>query len=185
MERLRAAQSESVTFEWPAVVFYECLPTSRIRGIFLIAFPDYTAFLMKMLSRDDMEQRRIEAGKELLEGIRPSRVAANFGVSRAAAARWNRAITTGGVESLKKHIAPGRPSRLTLAQKAQIANWVDLGPAAFGQRGHRWTAAQLAQLVEDRLGIRYNSDYIRKLLLRISTRYVEERLSKGAKVTPE
>jgi transposase len=145
-----------------------------LTGIFYIAHLRWSVgredTSMEILSRDEMEQRRMEAAKKLLEGVRPSRVAARFGVSRTAAARWRRTLTREGVESLRKHVASGRPSRLTLEQKAQIASWVDLGPAALGQSGDRWTSVRLAQLIEERFSIHYHADYIRKLVLRMSPR---------------
>jgi transposase len=122
---------------------------------------------MKVLSREKMEQRRMDAAKKLLEGVRPSCVAARFGVSRTSASRWHRAISRGGVESLRKHVAGGRPSRLTFEQKVEIGNWVDLGPGALGKSGDHWTAARLSQLIEERFGIHYHTDYVRKLVLRI------------------
>ena len=123
---------------------------------------------MEILSRNEMEQRRMEAAKKLLEGVRPSRGAARFGVTTAA--RWRRTFTREGVESLRKHVANGWPSRLTLEQKSQIASWVDLGPAALGQSSDRWTSARLAPLIEERFSIHYHADYIRKLVLRMSPR---------------
>ena len=129
---------------------------------------------MEILSRDEMEQRRMEAAKKLLEGMRPWRVAARFGVSRPTVTRWRRTLTTGGVESLMKRVAPGRPSRLTVEQKAQFAKWVGLGPAALGQSPDKWTCARLGQLIEERFGIHYHPDYIRRLVVRMSPRHAAE-----------
>jgi len=140
---------------------------------------------MKILSRNKMEQRRMEAAKKLLEGVRPSRVAATFGVSRASASRWHRAIKSGGVESLRKHVASGRPSRLTLEQKWQIGNWVVLGPAASGQSGDHWTAARLSRLIKERFGIHYHVDYIHKLVLRIPPRPADEQRAGSQKGAEE
>ena len=122
---------------------------------------------METLSREQMEQRRLEAAKKLVEGVRPSRVAIMFGVSRTSASRWRRAISSGGADSLKKHVPSGRPSRLSVEQQAQVATWVELGPAPFSKPEKRWTADGLAEIIEKRFGIRYNRDYVRRLAVRV------------------
>jgi transposase len=129
---------------------------------------------MKIFSRHKTEQRRMDAAKKLLEGARPSCVAARFGVSRTSASRWHRALVGGGVASLRTHVAGGRPSRLIREQKVEIGNWVDLGPGALGQSGDHWTAARPSRLIEERFGIHYHADYVRKLVLRIPPRSAEE-----------
>src|SRR5260370_8679107 len=66
-----------------------------------------------LLSRDEMESRRLLAAQDLQTGLTQSEVARKFGVSRTTASRWNRSLSGKGVESLRKRPAPGRPSRLT------------------------------------------------------------------------
>lgn len=98
------------------------------------------------LSRDEMERRRMEAAEDLLHGLSHSHVVAKFGVSRTTASRWHRALTAKGLESLRKAKAPGRPSRLTPEQKAQIADLFDQGALALGFSENHWTAALLARV---------------------------------------
>ena len=66
-----------------------------------------------ILTRDEMESRRLLAAQDLQTGLSQSQVARKFGVSRTTASRWNRTLSGKGVESLRKRRAPGRPSRLT------------------------------------------------------------------------
>src|ERR1035437_1883480 len=69
-----------------------------------------------LLSRDEMESRRLLAAQDLQTGLSQSQVARKFGVSRTTASRWNHRLSGNGVESLRKRRAPGRPSRLTADQ---------------------------------------------------------------------
>jgi transposase len=120
-----------------------------------------------LLSRDEMERRRMEAGEDLLHGLSHSHVVAKFGVSRTTASRWHRALTANGLESLRKAKAPGRPSRLTPEQKAQIADLFDQGTLALGFSENRWTAALLARVIEDRFSVRYSLDHVGRLLAKL------------------
>jgi transposase len=120
-----------------------------------------------LLSRDDMERRRMEAAEDLLHGLPHSHVVAKFGVSRTTASRWHRALTANGLESLRKVKAPGRPSRLTPEQKAQIAAMFGQGAVALGVADNRWTAARLARVIEDRFSVRYSLDHVGRLLAKL------------------
>jgi len=119
------------------------------------------------LSRDETERRRMEAAEDLLHGLPHSHVVAKFGVSRTTASRWHRALTANGLESLRKAKAPGRPSRLTPEQKAQITDMFDQGALALGSPDNRWTAALLARVIEDRFNVRYSLDHVARLLAKL------------------
>src|SRR3954462_16021237 len=69
-----------------------------------------------ILTRDEMESRRLMAAQDLQGGLSQSQVARKFGVSRTTASRWYRTLSGKGVEYLRKRRAPGRPSRLTVEQ---------------------------------------------------------------------
>src|SRR6059058_1586864 len=79
-----------------------------------------------ILTRDEMESRRLMAAQDLQTGLSQSQVARKFGVSRTTASRWHRALNGKGVESLRKRRAPGRPSRLTADQLASIMHRLGL-----------------------------------------------------------
>src|SRR5450756_2796692 len=85
-----------------------------------------------LLSRDEMESRRLLAAQDLQTGLSQSQVARKFGVSRTTASRWNRTLNGNGVESLRKRRAPGRPSRLTADQLASLTETYRAGPRVAG-----------------------------------------------------
>ena len=119
------------------------------------------------LSRDEMERRRMEAGEDMLNGFPQSRVPRKFGVSRTTASRWHFAVAANGLDSLRGRKSPGRPSRITPEQKAQIVEAFDRGAAALGFAGNRWTAALLARVIEERFGVHYSLDHIGRLMSKL------------------
>src|ERR1017187_10163902 len=83
-----------------------------------------------LLSRDEMESRRLLAAQDLQTGLSQSQVARKFGVSRTTASRGNRTLSGKGAESLRKRRAPGRPSRLTADQLKNLTDTYQAGPRA-------------------------------------------------------
>ncbi len=138
-----------------------------VRDTGLQTSPSHSPVGEGTLSRDEMEHRRMEAAEDFLHGLSHSHVMAKFGVSRTTASRWHRALTAKGLESLRKAKAPGRPSRLTPDQKAQIANMFDQGALALGSSDNRWTAPLLARVIEERFRVHYSLDYAGRLLAKL------------------
>ena len=122
------------------------------------------------LNRDEMEHRRLEAAEELLRGTTQARVARKFGVSRTTASRWSRALAGHSLERLRKRKAPGRPSRLTSSQQAEVTEIFALGPRALGYETDRWSTARLAHAIHARFGIRYDPDHVGRLMHRLGLR---------------
>ena len=123
------------------------------------------------LNRDEMERRRLEAAQDLLKGVTQARVARKFGVSRTTASRWYRALEGENLERLRKRKAPGRPSRLSSSQQAEIAGMFAAGARSFGFESDRWTTARLAHAIEARFGIRYDPDHVGRLMHRLGLRH--------------
>jgi putative transposase len=124
-----------------------------------------------LLTRDEMESRRLLAAQDLQTGLKQSDVARKFGVSRTSASRWQRALTTGrGVESLRKRRAPGRPSRLGPEQLAAIAEMYHAGPQVAGFDAERWTTSRFADAIQARFGVRYDPDHAGRIMHRLGLR---------------
>jgi len=122
------------------------------------------------LNRDEMERRRLEAAEDLLNGVTQARVARKFGVSRTTASRWFRTLEGQGLDRLRKRKAPGRPSRMSAGQMAQVREIFAEGPRAFGFDTDRWTTARLAHAIEARFAIRYDPDHVGRLMHRLGLR---------------
>jgi len=123
-----------------------------------------------ILTRDEMESRRLLAAQDLQRGLTQSQVARKYGVSRTTASRWNRALTGSGVEALRKRRAPGRPCRLSAEQLPVVAEIYQAGPRVVGFLTDRWTTARFADAIFGRLGIRYDPDHVGRIMHRLGLR---------------
>src|SRR5690242_15078905 len=123
-----------------------------------------------ILTRDEMESRRLMAAQDLQTGLSQSQVARKFGVSRTTASRWYRALSGRGVEGLRKRRAPGRPSRLNQEQLKSIADIYKAGARAAGFDTDRWTTARFAEAIQARFGVRYDPDHAGRIMHRLGLR---------------
>lgn len=130
-----------------------------------------------ILSRDELESRRLEAAQDLQRGLKQAEVARKFGVSRTTASRWGRALRGEGVEGLRKRRAPGRPSRLTPEQLAALPEIYGAGPQAAGLAASTWTTVRFAEAIFARFGVRYDCDHVGRIMHRL-------RLSERSRVQP-
>jgi transposase len=123
-----------------------------------------------LLTRDEMESRRLLAAQDLQRGLSQSQVARKFGVSRTTASRWCRALSGRGLEALRKRRAPGRPSRLNAEQLGAVAEIYRSGPRTAGFDSDRWTTARFADAIQARFGIRYDPDHVGRIMHRLGLR---------------
>jgi len=126
--------------------------------------------VQSVLTRDEMESRRLLAAQDLQGGLTQSQVARKFGVSRTTASRWHRSLSGRGVEALRKRRAPGRPSRLTSEQLAVVREIYEAGPRSAGFDSDRWTTMRFAQAIQARFGIRYDPDHVGRIMHRLGLR---------------
>jgi len=123
-----------------------------------------------ILTRDEMESRRLLAAQDLQRGLSQSQVARKFGVSRTTASRWHRALSGRGMEGLRKRRAPGRPSRLNAEQLLMVAEIYRSGPRTAGFQTDRWTTARFAGAIQARFGIQYDPDHVGRIIHRLGLR---------------
>jgi transposase len=123
-----------------------------------------------ILTRDEMESRRLLAAEDLQRGLLQSLVARKFGVSRTTASRWNRALSGKGLEALRKRRAPGRPNRLNPEQLRGVAEIYRTGSRAAGFDSDRWTTAHFAEAIFVRFGVRYDPDHVGRIMHRLGLR---------------
>jgi transposase len=123
-----------------------------------------------ILTRDEMESRRLLAAQDLQNGLSQSQIARKFGVSRTTASRWHRALHRRGVDSLRKRRATGRPSRLNCEQRQGAVELFDAGARAAGFHDDRWTTARFASAIYHRFGIRYDPDHVGRIMHQLGLR---------------
>jgi transposase len=101
-------------------------------------------------ARDRGEADRARAILLTLSGWTSAQIAEAFGVREDTVRVWRSAFMTGGVEALKKSVAPG-PAPVKAERALAVAEEVLSGPVADCPN---WTLPRLADEIETRAGVR-------------------------------
>jgi len=120
------------------------------------------------MTRLELEARRMQAIPFLDSSMMQAKIARTFGVSRTTVSRWKRARAQGG--SLKRSIAPGRPSRMNKFDIVCCKALYRLPPD-----GGNWTQAKFAQAIKDNIGVEYHPDHVGRLMHQWGLRPKRER----------
>jgi transposase len=116
------------------------------------------------LTAAEKEARRKLAIRKVLDGRTQADVADFLGVHPVTVAKWVKAYRDGGEGAVAAKPVPGRPRFLTAEQEAEVRGWLLKKPTAFGFRTDLWTAARVAQLIRDKLGVVFHPNYLREWL---------------------
>lgn len=103
------------------------------------------------MTREEMEVRRLRAVDLFRKGKSQPAVARTLGVSRNSVNRWFHRWIAG--ESLELRKAPGRPSKLTQAQRNLLRECVQ----------PKMTDIEVVELIKRHTGIRYDRDHAGRL----------------------
>lgn len=124
-------------------------------------------------ARDVAVLRRIDGGRMLRNGVRPTDVALALGVSRTTVYAWKAVLDAGGgLTGLRKMSRGGRPSRLSDDQVAWLHRAVirdapekhGIVPAKWGLPAKCWTAALICLLVKQKFRVEISEVQIRRLI---------------------
>lgn len=115
-------------------------------------------------SPEALEERRRRASKLFRLDLSLYEIARRIGCHAASVLRWRRAWRRGGIKALKAKPAPGRPSKLSSRQKARLVPLLVQGAMAHGYRTELWTTLRIAEVIEQRFGVRYHRNHVGKLL---------------------
>jgi transposase len=112
------------------------------------------------------EARRRLAVARLNEGWAQKDVAAFLGVSTRAVGKWMAAYRESGEDGLKARPRPGAKPKLSQRQEQAVLTWIARSPRAFGYPDDLWTTRRLAEVVERKYKVRFNSNYLAEWLTR-------------------
>jgi transposase len=115
-------------------------------------------------ARDAKAARRMLAIALVLEGKDRQTAAETCGMDRQTLRDWVHRYNAGGLAGLKNRKAPGRPSRLTAQQKAELAALVEKGPDAEKDGVVRWRCADLKRRIEEMFGVTLHERTVGKKL---------------------
>jgi len=117
------------------------------------------------LTREQMEERRLEGGRLLKAGnLSQAAIARQLGVSRATVSDWRKTIDARGIQGLEKRKATGSQSKLNLSQKKELQNLLDMGASHNGFPTDRWTLERVQKVIQQKFGIIYHLNYLNRLL---------------------
>jgi putative transposase len=117
------------------------------------------------LTREQMEERRLEGGRLLKAGkLSQAEIARQLGVSRATVSDWAKTVEAKGIRGLRKRKAAGSQSKLEPSQKQKLKYMLDRGALANGFPTDRWTLERVRQLIQKKFEISYHANYLNRLL---------------------
>ena len=109
------------------------------------------------LTREQMEERRLAAGRLLRAGKRSqAEIAREVGVSRASVTRWKHRLSGGGLPALRRRRAPGRASRLGEDQWGRLLVVLARGALQAGFDTEQWTLPRVATVIAREFAVAYH-----------------------------
>ncbi|MFQ5504872.1 MAG: winged helix-turn-helix domain-containing protein [Planctomycetota bacterium] len=118
-----------------------------------------------------MARRRRRALALLDEGLSLNEVARRMDCQASSVMRWRDTRDRVGEKVFEVGASPGRPSRLTPAQKKRLLRLLLKGPMAHGYSTDLWTCDRIAKLIRREFGVRYHRDHIGRLMHQLSWSY--------------
>ena len=95
---------------------------------------------------------------------KPADIARDLGVDDQTVRAWRRAWRKAGRAALVSRKPPGRPARLTAAQRQKLAELLVKTPAECGFDRHLWTQQLIADLIGREFGVKYHHDHVGVIL---------------------
>src|SRR5215204_199554 len=110
---------------------------------------------------DWREGRRLRAFELKQEGWSQQRIAGALGVSKGAVSQWMKRAHQGGVQALKRRVAPGARPRLSEEQqRMKLPELLERGAEAQGFRGEVWTCERVAEVIRREFGVSYHPAHV-------------------------
>jgi transposase len=108
----------------------------------------------------ELEHRRRLAVHRVLDGLSLEEVADFLGVEARSVRRWMQSFRRHGWAGLAADRPCGRPGKLSRTQEKIVLRWLADPATDFGFPTELWTAARIAELIEDEWGITFNARYL-------------------------
>ena len=114
---------------------------------------------------EQLENRRRQAIRLFKAGKNLPAIARALSASVSSVFRWLQTYREKGVRGLKPQPTPGRPPKLTKAQKSRLVQVLLNGPLAAGYRTDLWTLSRVAKVIHKQFGVQYHPSHVWKLLV--------------------
>ena len=111
-----------------------------------------------------LERRRLQAARLLEQGVPEAEAARRVGVHRQSINRWAKQLKDCGRSGLNAAGRAGRKPKLVDEKLKQLQTDLKKGPESFGYGSGLWTVERVAELIEDRFGVKYHPGHVWRLL---------------------
>ena len=126
-------------------------------------------------SRDAGAARRMLAIALVLEGTSRENAAESCGMDRQTLRDWVHRYNAEGVAGLTNRRAPGPAPRLSNAQEAMVARWVEEGPDLERDGVVRWRCRDLQERISSEFRVSLHERTVGKLLAKLRFRRLSVR----------
>lgn len=108
----------------------------------------------------ELQRRRFLAVERLNEGYTAQEVSDFLGVHLRTVRSWKAAHKKRGDKGLQAKPPPGRPRKLTTRQERTVLTWFLKSPRSFGYATDLWTAKRVAEVIQRKWQVTFNSRYL-------------------------
>jgi transposase len=119
--------------------------------------------------------KRLHALLALAEGMSVQAVAARLGLGEQTVRDYRNRFLWKHLASLTSKRPPGRPSKLTKAQRRELADVIKAGPQAAGYTSGCWNTPMIQDLIQRRFGVSYHPHSVATLLHNLGFSYQKAR----------
>jgi len=119
--------------------------------------------------------KRIHALLALAEAMSVQDVATMLGIGEQTVRDYRNLFLLKQLASLTYKRPPGRPSKLTKAQRRELADVLKAGPQAAGYTSGCWHTPMIQDLIQSRFGVAYHPHYLATLLHNLGFSYQKAR----------
>ena len=122
-------------------------------------------------SAEVLVRRRRRALALLDKGLSLNEVARRMDCQASSVMRWRDTRERVGEKVFEVGASPGRPARLTPAQKRRLLRLLLKGPVAHGHTTDLWTCNRIARLIRREFRVRYHRNHVARLLRQLGWSY--------------
>lgn len=126
-------------------------------------------------AKDGRVARRMLAIALVLEGVDRRTAAESCGMDRQTLRDWAHRYNAEGVVGLENRGGAGRKARLSTAQKAELAAWLEAGPDPEKDGVVRWRCSDLKRRIEETFGVALHERTVGKHLSALGYRRLSVR----------
>lgn len=139
---------------------------------------DYSSMELRRLasrSKDANQSRRLLSLAAVLDGMSRADAARIGGMDRQTLRDWVHRFNQAGPDGLFDRWSKGPASRLSDAQKAELAEIVETGPDPDVDGVVRWRRVDLQRVIKERFGVEYHERHVGVLLKKLGFSHMSAR----------